>query len=269
MLNLWSPLLEPPINDRRKKPRNYGLTMILDKGLTPLETKEWLDLTKEYIDLIKLTFGTSALYPEAKLREKIEIIRDQGIGVFPGGTLLEIAIFQGKARDFLGRALDLGFNCLELSDGTIPLDLRTRGRIIELAAEKNFTIITEVGKKSPQDNLNTALLLQIAKFDLEHGASLVIVEGRESGKGVGIYDQNGEIEEYRLDFLAENLPQEKILWEAPLNRQQVELIKRFGPNVNLGNIPPQEAYALECLRLGLRGDTLLNAIKGENKVQSV
>ena len=146
--------------------------------------------------------------------------------------------FSGKARDFLSKLWTLA-----LIPGTLgrynPLICRTRGRIIELAVEKDFTIITEVGKKSPQDNLNTALLLQIAKFDLEHGASLVIVEGRESGKGVGIYDQNGEVEEYRLDFLAENLPQEKILWEAPLHRQQVELIKRFGPNVNLGNIPPK------------------------------
>lgn len=264
MLNSWSPILDPPISDRRRKPRNYGLTMILDKGLTLLETKEWLELTEDYIDLIKLTFGTSALYPEANLREKIRMIREKDIGVFPGGTLLEIAIYQGKARNFLSKAFDLGFNYLEISDGTIPLDLRTRGRIIELAKEKEFTVITEVGKKSPQENLNTGLMLQIAKFDLDHGASLVIVEGRESGKGVGIYDQNGAIEDYRLEFLLENLPQERILWETPLKQQQVDFIKRFGANVNLGNIAPQEVYALECLRLGLRGDTLLNAIKSEN-----
>src|SRR5690554_564606 len=161
MLNAWNEVLTAPINNRLAKPRDKGLTMILDKGLSPRETEAWLKLTQDYVDLIKLTFGTSALYPEEALVKKIRLIRKVGIKVFPGGTLLEIAIYQGKAKDFLDRALDLGFNALEISDGTIPFDLRARARIIELAQEKGFYVLTEIGKKLPQENINTSLLLQL------------------------------------------------------------------------------------------------------------
>lgn len=268
-LHIWNDILKPPLPERTPKPRSTGVTMVLDKGLGLAEAKDWLAVTLDYVDLIKLTFGTSALYPEELLLSKISLLRSLGIGVFPGGTLLEIAIFQGKIKPFIERAFQLGFNYLEISDGAIPMDLRTRGRVIELAVQHQFKVITEIGKKNPQENLNTQVMLQIAKFDLDHGAEMVIVEGRESGKGVGLYDIQGLIEESRLEYLVNNIPADKLIFEAPLKSQQVEFIKRFGSNVNLGNIAPSEVIALESLRRGLRADTLSFALQTAKKALTI
>lgn len=263
-LNAWRKVLSAPLPGRSVKPRNVGITMVLDKGMNLAETKEWLTTTVNYVDLLKFTFGTSALYPEELLSAKIQLLRAFGVGVFTGGTLLEIAVLQGKTKEFLNRTVELGFNYLEVSDGTISMDLHTRGRIIDLARQLNLRVISEVGKKSPEEGPMTKILRETAGFDLEHGVELVIIEGREAGKGVGVYGPNGEIEESHVEYLMEYIAPQKILWETPLKEQQVEFIKRFGSNANLGNIAPSEVIPLEALRLGLRSDTLhLAPIKKE------
>jgi phosphosulfolactate synthase len=228
--------------------------MVMDKGMPLSETMAWLALTAPYIDLVKLTFGTSALYPSDQLIQKVQSIRQSGVSVCPGGTLLEIAIYQGKIRQFLARAAEVGFDFIEVSDGTLPMNASTRHRVLDLCKEKAFRVITEVGKKDPLAPERDPL--EEIRSDLDHGAEKVIIEARESGKGVGIYDEQGKIRSQRLDRISDAAPIGKILWEAPLKSQQAELINRFGPDVNLGNIPPQEVISLEALRLGLRADTL-------------
>ncbi len=239
------------------KPRQTGCTMLLDKGMGLTETRDLLELACDYIDMIKLTCGTSALYPEQLLREKIRLIRFYGIDVFPGGTLFEIAIWQRQLEPFLQQAAQLGFNGIEISDGTIPLSTQERRQAIQRAKTYGFKVVTEVGKKNGTP-LPLWRMQQTIVDDLEHGADRVIIEGRESGKGVGFYDKDGNIKENDMETFISGLPslESYIIWEAPLKNQQVSLIKRFGPNVNLGNIAPHEALALEALRCGLRGDTL-------------
>lgn len=245
-----------PLPGYGSKPRQVGYTMVLDKRLGLKETEDLLALAGDYIDLIKLTFGTSALYPEAVLRAKIKLIRSYGVDVYPGGTLFEIAVWQDRLEPFLQCAADLGFTEIEISDGTLDLSPQARRRAIQRAKACGFKVVTEVGKKNGPP-LPVLRMQQMIVDDLAAGADQVIIEGRESGKGVGIFDEEGRIKTAELEALVHDLPafERVLIWEAPLKSQQVSLIQRFGPNVNLGNIAPEEVLALAALRYGLRGDT--------------
>ncbi|MGQ9778895.1 MAG: phosphosulfolactate synthase [Bacillota bacterium] len=252
----WQGIIESPLSGRTGKPRRKGLTMIIDKGLGLGETKDWIALAGEYVDLVKLAFGTSALYREEILVEKLTCLRAAGIAVMPGGTLAEIALLADRFPAYLARAAALGFEAIEISDGTINLGRERRNEAILSAREHGFRVFTEVGKKDPAAQLSPAVQVEEALADLETGAEMVTIEARESGRGVGIYDAQGAVREEALLFLAARLPLARIIWEAPQISQQKELLLRFGPEVNLGNVPPGEALALEALRRGLRGDTL-------------
>lgn len=256
-LSSWEKIIDPPQKGRAEKPRLTGLTMVIDKGLPINQTRDWLALAAPYVDLVKLTFGTSALYPKTVLAAKIQLLREKGIGLFPGGTLLEIAVLQGKAIPFLDHAYELGFDFLEISDGTIVMSPAVRRGLLREAKKRGFRVLTEVGKKKPGTKLSSQELRAQLVFDLEEGADFVIIEGRESGKSAGIYDESGETDPEVLESLLACTSWERIIWEAPLKKQQLFFIKRLGPNVNLGNIPPGEVLAMEALRRGLRSDTLL------------
>ncbi|MFZ5632841.1 MAG: phosphosulfolactate synthase [Bacillota bacterium] len=253
----WRGIVSFPLGGRNPKPREQGLTMIIDKGMGLAETRDLLNIAGEYIDLIKLAFGTSALYNKNILPEKIELAKSCGIEIYPGGTFLEVAILQDKLEDFLYLARDLGFTCIEVSDGTITLHPEVRERAIIRAAEMGFRVLTEVGKKHEDDRAPVLEMAALIKSDLKNGAYRVIVEGRESGTGVGLYDRHGNFIKDDFERLLEEIQDPRvIMWEAPNKDQQLELITRFGPNVNLGNIPTNEVLALEALRVGLRSDSL-------------
>jgi phosphosulfolactate synthase len=235
--------------------------MIIDKGLGLSQTGDLLEMASDYIDYIKFTFGTAALYSQALLRAKIALIRSYGINVYPGGTFFEVAVTQGKVDAYLHRCKDLGFTCIEVSDGTITLAPEARRQAIARAREFGLQVVTEVGKKAAGSVFDPDEAVRQIRADLEAGAVKVIVEGRESGKNAGVYDAQGKIADAALDRIVAGAGDPGVLmWEAPLKVQQEELIIRFGPDVNLGNIPPEEALALEALRRGLRGDTLRLAL---------
>lgn len=255
MEGLWKGIIEPPLSGRNSKPRTVGITMLIDKGLSPMETENLLENTAPYIDFLKLTFGTAALYQADVLKRKLEIAAHQNVVVYPGGTFFEIAYWQNKIAPFFSKLTELGFKWVEISDGTIQLSPAQRRQVISMALQTGFKVITEVGKKDPEKQPDELSLIKMIKNDLETGVSWVIIEARESGQGIGIFDSQGGVIEEKLNCFKEGVPQEKIIWEAPLKKQQVKLINEFGTNVNLGNIPPGEALALEALRLGFRSDT--------------
>lgn len=255
MEDLWKEIIEPPLNGRNSKPRTVGITMIIDKGLSLVETENLLENAASYIDFLKLTFGTAALYQADVLKRKLEIAANQGVAIYTGGTFFEIAHWQDKIEPFFSKLNEFGFKWVEISDGTIQLSPAQRRQVIRTAFQSGLKVITEVGKKNPEKQPDELSLIEMVKNDLEMGVSWVIIEARESGQGIGIFDSRGGIIEEKLNCLKEGVPQEKVIWEAPLKNQQVKLIKEFGPNVNLGNIPPSEALALEALRLGFRSDT--------------
>lgn len=256
----WDNIIQMPIKGRSEKPRKSGLTMVIDKGIGLHHLEDLIQTAGEYIDIIKLTFGTSAFYDEALLKEKNEIITSSRIDVMPGGTFLEVAAWQDSLDGYIEKARALGFSALEISDGTIEMSLESRKRIIAKSRDKGFKVITEVGKKDPKEVLPISLVHRIISEDVANGAFKVIVEAREAGMGVGIFDQEGKIKDEEVDNIVAGVEDVNILlWEAPLKNQQQALILRFGVNVNLGNIPPDEVLALEALREGVRGDTLKRA----------
>jgi phosphosulfolactate synthase len=187
-----------------------------------------------------------------------------GVHCMPGGTFQEVAVWQKRLDRYLDRARELGFDTIEVSDGTIEMDAGTRTATVTQAVKAGFRVLTEVGKKDPNDAQPMALLAETVNADLDHGAFMVIMEAREAGKGVGIYDASGLPKEAEIDaFLAGVRDPARILWEAPLGPQQRYLVLRFGSNVNLGNVGPEDVLALEALRCGLRGDTLKRAWKAD------
>lgn len=252
----WPEFLHFPLGGRNGKPRSQGLTMVIDKGMGLGETKDLLIIAGRYIDFLKLGFGTSALYTKEVLEEKIQLVRSHNIDIYPGGTFLEVAVSQNKIKEYLHMAKNLGYTAIEVSDGTVKMTEKTRAETIVAAAEMGFKILTEVGKKDPRDNLSVECLLTQIKNDLKNGADWVIIEGRESGKGVGIYDASGKFIHSALEKIILSVDDpNRLIWEAPLKHQQQDLILRLGSNVNLGNIAPREILSLEALRVGLRGDT--------------
>jgi phosphosulfolactate synthase len=256
-MKAWSDVFSH-LDERSRKPRTAGVTMVIDKcqGLTNMA--DLLALTGDYVDHWKLSFGTSALLDDDVLRQKITLARDNNLLVYPGGTLTEFAVLKGVYPEFVRRAYELGFNGLEISDGTIHLMPDIRHELIGMALEAGLTVVSEVGKKDPREQPSAAKLAEQALLDFESGASWVIVEARESGKGVGVYGADGSVHEGDIDTIAAMLNShlDRLIWEAPLKNQQEYLILRFGPDVGLGNIQPREVLATEALRAGLRFETL-------------
>ena len=243
---------------RSSQPRASGMTMVIDTGLGPMATADLLETAGDYIDLWKLSFGTSVFVKPEVLERKLALINARGILTCPGGTLFEAAILQHHCRVYMRRAFAIGFTAVEISDGTIELPAFRREMVIECAKLAGLVPITEVGKKDPAAQPPIELLARQALTDLACGAHWVIVEGRESGRSAGVYDQCGKVTAGAFDTVAGIMGTavDRLIWEAPLKDQQAALINRFGINVGLGNIAPGDVLALEALRLGLRFETL-------------
>src|ERR1700731_4137869 len=252
---VWS--FDVIVKRRIRRPRTTGVTMVIDSGLGASALRDILALAGDHIDHWKFGFGTSALMPLRILEEKLALLHARDVLTYPGGTLLEAAIVQQHCRFFMKRAKELGFGAVEISEGTIDLPGDRRRRVIDCARDAGLVAITEVGRKDPKRQPTAEKLAAPALRDLAWGASWVIIEGREGGQGVGIYDQKGEI---RTSFLDEIIglggaSAPPFIGEPPLRSQQAYLVCRFGANVSLGNIRPPECLALEALRCGLRFET--------------
>ncbi len=242
---------------RVEKPRKNGITMMLDKGMGLRVLEDLMEVSGEYIDFAKFGWGTSALHDRELIQNKAEMYLSYDVNPYPGGTLFELAYMKNKFSEFLDEADKLGLTAIEISDGSTIISPEERRNIISETKDRGFIVISEVGKKNPQDDckLDTDDRVKLINSDINAGSDRILIEAREGGKGIGIYDECGNIKENELEILAKT-NMEKIIWEAPLKNQQTDLILKFGPNVNLGNIAPEEVTSLETLRRGLRGDTL-------------
>ncbi len=233
-------------------------TMVLDKGLGYKSVEDSLKLTGDYFNLLKFGWGTSILYEKELIKDKNELYQSYDIKTYTGGTLFELANKNNKIEEFFEELDNLGFNAVEISDGSTNIDDVTRYSCIEMAKDAGFYTLSEVGKKNPQKDHEYSIedRINLINMDMEHKSDMVIVEGRESGKNIGIYDEKGNVKEDELKAIADNVNQEKLMWEAPNKNQQIELILSFGNDVNIGNVNFNEIISLETLRRGLRGDTL-------------
>lgn len=254
----WYDIIGGLIDDRSQKPRHSGLTMVIDTGIGFNQLHDTLELAGQCIDHWKFAFGTSVFHTKAVLQRKLGMLAEQQILTMPGGTLLEVALIEHHCRDYMKQARQLGFTAVEISDGTISMPAFRRKNIIHCAINAGLVAITEVGKKDPRQQPSAIEAAEQALTDLENGASWVVMEGRESGKSVGIFGQHGQVIEESLTTIVKTLAEQanRLIWEAPLKDQQAYLISKLGTNVGLGNIHPDQLLAVEALRCRLRFDTL-------------
>ena len=239
------------IPERTVKPRQKGLTMVMDKGLSLRQVEDFLEVAGVHTDIVKLGWATSFVTPN--LKEKLALYRSAGIPVYFGGTLFEAFAIRNQFEDYQ-RVLDqYGMEYAEVSDGSMDIDHAEKCEYIAKLA-KQVTVISEVGSKDATKIFAPYKWIQLMSAEIEAGSWKVIAEAREGGN-VGIYRGTGEVREGLVDEILTQIPDERIIWEAPQKEQQVWFIKLIGTNVNLGNIAPAEVIPLETIRLGLRGDT--------------
>lgn len=233
-------------------------TMVIDKGLGYEHAKDMLKVNGEYFDFIKYGWGTSILCDDSIVKEKNEIYDSYNIKSYTGGTLFELANTQDKIDEYFDEIDRLGFTAIEISDGSTVIPEEDRKEFIKKAKDLGYYTLSEIGKKNPEKDHEYSIdkRIELIQKDIDSGSDMVIIEGRESGKNIGIYDEKGNVKSDDLNKISENIDQNKIMWEAPNKNQQIELILSIGNEVNIGNISPDEIISLETLRRGLRGDTL-------------
>lgn len=241
----------PYLPERPSKPRNSGLTMVMDKGLSIREAEDFMSVGSEYTDYVKLGFGTSLITPG--FEKKIQIYKKAGAIPYFGGTLFEAFIIRNMFKEFVEFIDKYEIDLVEVSDGSYDIEHSRKLEYISKLAERG-TVISEVGSKKKDVIYSPDEWVELMKSELRAGSVKVIAEARESGT-TGIYNEDGSINNTIIGAISEHVKLDNVLWEAPLKSQQAWFIKHFGANVNLGNIAPNEIIPLESLRLGLRGDT--------------
>ncbi|MFA5817660.1 MAG: phosphosulfolactate synthase [Bacteroidales bacterium] len=251
----------PFMPERPAKPRNSGITMVMDKGLSIREAEDFMSVGSEYTDFVKLGFGTSLITPG--FEKKIAIYKKSGAIPYFGGTLFEAFIVRNMFREYIEFLDKHEIDLVEVSDGTYDIEHKRKLEYISRLAERG-TVISEVGSKKKDVVFSPDEWVAMMKAELNAGSVKVIAEARESGT-TGIYNEDGSINNKIISAIAEHVKLENVIWEAPLKSQQAWFIMHFGANVNLGNIAPNEIIPLESLRLGLRGDTFFQFLPDDLK----
>lgn len=242
-------LLDPDL--RSVKPRTSGITMLLDRGeMGPSTLRDLLRVTAAHADYAKLAWASTLIMGPGTLEDKLAVYREAGLTPLFGGTLFEYAYLQNKVellRDFIADTKV----CIEISDGIIEMPRPEKLKWIEAFA-KHVPVFSEVGGKLAAKQLDWKAAIA---EELAAGALKVVIEGREIGAAGG---------EMRTDFVDDIVAAaslDLLVFEALERKQQIALIQRLGPNVNLGNIPVADAMAVECYRRGLKDRTMLQMHK--------
>ncbi|WKN33623.1 phosphosulfolactate synthase [Porifericola rhodea] len=239
------------VPERTQKPRVYGYTMAMDKGLSLREVEDFISVAGGYVDIVKLGWATSFVTPN--LQDKIELYHSANIPVYFGGTLFEAFVIRNQFEDYRKILDKYGMSFAEVSDGSIDMKHDQKCEYISKLAEQ-VTVLSEVGSKDAAKIMPPYKWIELMQAELDAGAWKVIGEAREGGN-VGLFRSSGEVRSGLVEEILTKIPFESIIWEAPQKEQQVWFIKLLGANVNLGNIAPNEVIPLETIRLGLRGDT--------------
>lgn len=251
------------VPDRSIKPREKGVTMVMDKGLSIREVEDMISSAGPYIDIVKLGWATSFVTPN--LDEKLAVYRSAGIPVYFGGTLFEAFVVRNQFDDYRKLLDRYDLKYAEVSDGSIDMPQDLKCEFIRKLAQQ-VTVLSEVGSKDEAKIIPPYKWIQLMNNELEAGAWKVIGEAREAGN-VGLFRASGEVRQGLVEEILTQVPSDKILWEAPQKAQQVWFVTLLGANVNLGNIAPEELIPLETIRLGLRGDTFTHFLDKKTKTK--
>ena len=252
-------------------PEKFGTVMVIEKEFGPEGAKDWAGMASSIATIVKVTFGTAALYDEKLLKDKVAVYNDAGINTMIGGTLTEVAILnaggysKSDLKGYVDYAKGLGFTHLEFSDGSIYIPDKDRRDLIRMFRDAGFKVISEVGKKDPKKDelLTIQHRIELMAQDLDSGSKMVIIEARESGKGIGVMGKAGEVLFVELDEIITAVGLENTMIEAPEKNQQQNIFMHYGPAANIGNVQPRDILSVGALRSGLRGDTI-SSLRLEN-----
>lgn len=237
---------------RPPKPRDRGITHVIDTGLSTVEADGFMRTAGEYADMVRLGFGSA--YVTRDLKAKLDCYRSYGVPVMLGGTLTELAWLYGRVDALCSWLQELGIEHVEVSSGTIAIPPEEKAELIRALA-RDFVVYAEVGEKDPDALLAPYRWVELIREALDAGATQVTCEGRASGDA-GMYRPSGEARTGLIDEIVHAIDPARLIFEAPRKHQQVWFIEHLGPDVNLGNVQPADLISLETLRLGLRADTL-------------
>jgi len=245
--------------ERAAKPRETGLTMVMDKGISVREAEDFVSVNEPYVDIIKLGFGTS--YATPNLKEKLKVYKAAGIPYYFGGTLFEAFIYRNQFEDYVNLIDEFELELVEVSDGCLEIEHQLKCDYInQLSQKTGLKVLSEVGSKDETKILAPYQWITLINKEIEAGSWKVIAEARESGN-VGVYRSSGEVRMGLVNEVLHSIDGSKLMWEAPQKPQQAWFIELCGANVNLGNIAINDVIPLETLRLGLRGDTFFTFYK--------
>lgn len=247
--------------ERTTKPRDFGITMVMDKGMSCRRIEDLIEVAGIHIDIVKLGWGTSYVTPD--LERKLEVYREAGIPFYFGGTLFEAFVVRNQFEDYLRVLEKYKLEYVEVSDGSIILPHEKKCEYISRLAQ-DYLVLSEIGSKDENVIIPPYKWLKLMNEELKAGSHMLIAEAREGGN-VGIYRGTGEVRSGLIEEILTEIPNEKIIWEAPQKAQQVWFVKTLGSNVNLGNVAPEEVIPLETVRLGLRGDTFMHFLENGTK----
>lgn len=240
------------IPQRAVKPRERGITHVIDRGLSLAAVDGMLESAGSSVDIVKLGWGTAVV--AENLDAKLQRYAQHQVPVVLGGTLTEIAISQGRVDQLVKWLHQLRLQHVEVSDGTIEVEPQRKCELIQRLS-KEFVVLSEVGSKDAAEIMAPYVWIERIEAELQAGAWKVIAEARESGTA-GIYRADGEVRSGLIDEIAHVVDTQQMIFEAPLKEQQVWLLEYFGRECNLGNIAPDDVLSLKTLRLGLRSDTV-------------
>lgn len=244
------------VPERTSGPREYGLTMVMDKGMSLKESEHFVESSTAFTDLVKFGFGTALITPS--LKEKVKLYKEAGLKPYFGGTLFEMFYVRGEFDGYRKFVSESGLENVEVSDGTIKMEHEEKLECISILA-RDFQVLSEIGSKVKGVELPNDVWVRNMRTELETGAWKVIAEARESGT-IGIYQSDGSANRTLIDDIMREIHVNDVLWEAPNKSQQTMFIQLVGANVNLGNIAPNEVVSLEALRCGMRGDTFFDVL---------
>src|SRR5690606_6993911 len=233
----------PNLPERTAKPRTNGVTMVMDKGISLRQAEDFVSASSDYVDFVKLGFGTSIITKNVK--EKIKLYQNSGMKVYVGGTLFEAFVIRNKFDDYLKYISSLGLDAAEVSDGSIEIEHDKKCEYINQLS-KDYTVLSEVGSKEEGVIIHPQRWVKMMQSELSAGSFKVIAEARESGT-VGIFHRNGSAHSMLIDRIVSKVKVENIIWETPQKTQQVYFLKMFGANVNVGNISVDDVIPLETL----------------------
>lgn len=246
---------------RSSKPRNNGLTMVMDKGLSIRQVEDMISTGESFIDIVKIGWAISHITPN--LKEKLAVYRDASIPVYFGGTLFEAFVVRNQFDDYRRLLDQYDLKHAEVSDGSLEMPHDLKCEFIRTLATQ-VTVLSEVGSKDEEKIIPPYKWIELINDELQAGSWKVIGEAREAGN-VGLFRSSGEVRQGLVEEILSKVPADKMLWEAPLKAQQVWFVKQVGAEVNLGNIAPEEIIPLETIRLGLRGDTFSHFLNLKTK----